>query len=170
MSATSPANAPPQSSIRRLKRAGRRSKYSSPTSNAFSVWDGSGYVVHAAFRMSSHSQPPPKTSGNWRKSSRWCRPQDEGRSRLPHPMKIKAIARSETTKTESSSTKSALFRPSRRKAETSAGSPKLTFIDALQCRVATPQKRHSRRRWYPAQPRSALAKTLCPSPSKETTQ
>src|SRR6056297_1818008 len=74
-SETLPANAPPQTSIQRLRRDEKRSRCSLPTSNASSAWDGSDYGAHAAFKTSLPSQPPPKTSGNWQSSSRWHQPQ-----------------------------------------------------------------------------------------------
>ena len=53
----------------------KRSKCSSPISNASSAWDGSDYGVHAAFKTNLLSQPPPKTSGNSQSSNQWRPPQ-----------------------------------------------------------------------------------------------
>ena len=70
-------NAPHQRSIRLRRGDAKRSKCCSHISNASLGWDDYDYEAHAASKMNLLSQQPPRTSGNWLNSSRWCQPQDD---------------------------------------------------------------------------------------------
>ena len=68
-------NALHQTSIRPPRTDERKSRCSSPTSNASLAWPGSDCAAHTASKMNLPSQQSPKTFGNSPSSSRWCPPQ-----------------------------------------------------------------------------------------------
>lgn len=55
----------------------KKGRCSSHISNASPDWAGSDGGDHAAFKMISPSQQPPKISGNWQNSSQWLLPPDD---------------------------------------------------------------------------------------------
>ena len=86
-----PVNVQHQTSIKPHRTAERKSRCSSPTSNASLVWPGSDYAVHTASKMNLPSQQPPKTSGNSLSSSRCCQPPNKRQAGYGQPNEINVV-------------------------------------------------------------------------------
>ena len=80
-----------QTSIKPPRNDERKSRCSSPTSNASLAWPGSDYAAHTASKMNLPSQQPPKTFGNSLNSSRLGQPQVKGRLADEQPNEINAV-------------------------------------------------------------------------------
>ena len=100
-------NALHQTSIRPLRTDERKSRCSSPTSNASLVCPGSDYAAHTASRTNLPSQQPPKTSKNSLSSNPWDQPQGERQAGYEQPNEINVVTSINGPKTTSFSTQSA---------------------------------------------------------------